>query len=97
MINNLQITKTIIEDVVEKNNLNIREFNYFLFDIYKENTFLCSVKLEEDKQEKVFAIYFYDEDDNIEDSLMFSTETPYYLTLKQELSNFRYFKQKGDS
>lgn len=97
MINNLQITKTIIEDVVEKNNLNIREFNYFLFDIYKENTFLCSVKLEEDKQERVFVISFYDEDDNIEDSLMFSTETSYYLTLKQELSNFRYFKQKGDS
>ena len=49
MINNIQITKTIIEDVVEKNNLNIREFNYFLFDIYKDNDFLCSVKLEEDK------------------------------------------------
>lgn len=92
MINNLQITKTIIEDVVVKNNLNIREFNYFLFDIYKENDFLCSVKLEEDKQERVFVISFYDEEDNIEDTLMFSTETPYYLTLKNKLSNFRYFK-----
>ena len=83
MINNLQITKTIIEDVVEKNNLNIREFNYFLFDIYKENTFLCSVKLEEDKQERVFAIYFYDEEDNIEDSLMFLTEISFLFKISK--------------